>query len=285
MAQACTDPRNMRLIPLIPALPLTREHGSWAVLGVPLAIGIASSGALTFDMAILAISALAFFVASVPIEMLLHHRSGRQVAEGDLRVARFWGTVALSVGVLCGLYLLLHGYFFLLLFGVFGATGFIARALWSRCAPFTLTGDLVGMSVLSAGAPAAYYVATGNLDASAGQLWLLVVLFFASSVFYVHMKISAVRHKRDRLSFWEKLSIGRLTLLYHIVVIPLFVIMTVGRMSAVGMLIVYVPVVMHVVMGTITLSRNVRFKRLGFMLLGQAVIFGILLTMTIRSLS
>ncbi|HAV22710.1 MAG TPA: hypothetical protein DCX46_04300, partial [Bacteroidetes bacterium] len=143
----------------------------------------------------------------------------------------------------------------------------------------------VGMSVLSAGAPAAYYVATGNLDASAGQLWLLVVLFFASSVFYVHMKIAAVRHKRDRLSFWEKLSIGRLTLLYHIVVIPLFVIMTVGRMSAVGMLIVYVPVVMHVVMGTITLSRNVRFKRLGFMLLGQAVIFGILLTMTIRSLS
>src|SRR3989304_5913816 len=117
MAQACTAPPTMRLIPLIPALPLTREHGSWAVLGVPLAIGIASSGTFTFDQAILVISALAFFIAGVPIEMLLHHRSRRQVADGELRGARVWASVALSVGILCGRYLLLHGYFFLFFFG------------------------------------------------------------------------------------------------------------------------------------------------------------------------
>src|SRR3990172_3706938 len=127
MAQACTEPRNMRLIPLIAALPLTREHGSWAVLGVPLAIGIASSGTFTFDQAILVISALAFFIAGVPIEMLLHHRSRRQVADGELRGARVWGSVALSVGISFSMYLLFQGFSFLLFFGAFAATGYIAR--------------------------------------------------------------------------------------------------------------------------------------------------------------
>jgi hypothetical protein len=61
-------------------------------------------------------------------------------------------------------------------------------------------------------APAAYYVGTGRLDRMALLLWILCFLYFASSVFYVKMRVAAARPRTPEAPARTR----RQCLLYHL---------------------------------------------------------------------
>jgi hypothetical protein len=78
-----------------------------------------------------------------------------------------------------------------------GAAG-VAVFCWS--AELTMMGEgrkaapeLLAIATSMLLAPAAYYVSTGRLDGTALLLWILCFGYFASSVFYVKMRVAAVR--------------------------------------------------------------------------------------------
>jgi hypothetical protein len=147
--------------------------------------------------------------------------------------------------------------------------------------PKTIAGDLVAVVGMTLGAPAGYYLSTSSLDLDALSLWLLNILFFGSTVVYVHMKIRARSTSRSELSWAEKFSLGKLNLAYHVVVVAAVLLLVLMYFTPELALIAFVPMIVHALIGTMKLSGNTSFRRLGFILLVHSAIFGILLSIIV----
>jgi hypothetical protein len=263
----------------IPRLIITREHGSWAVLVVPMAVGITVARQYSLSELLLLFTALSAFMAYVPLQTLLRHRFVRPQNDEKLHQSKFWALAFGCLGFVSGFLLVVSGFPLLLLFGALGTISFFANFLLTRYFQKTIAGDLVAVAGLTLGAPSMYYVAIGRLDASAFSLWTLNVLFFGSSVFYVHMKMRASGLKKMGLTLVEKLSIGKLNIIYHLSALVIVGVLALIHFTPPLAVIAFVPMTIHAIIGTIRLSGNNRYKVLGYLLLGQSVLFGLILTL------
>jgi hypothetical protein len=74
--------------------------------------------------------------------------------------------------------------------GFLGA-GLLVFNLWlvARRQEMSLSGELAGIAGLALGAPMAYYTAGGPLDSTAALLWLVNLLYFGGTVFYIKLKV------------------------------------------------------------------------------------------------
>jgi hypothetical protein len=259
-----------------PILP--KEHGAWAVLFVPMIIGIATAGQFNLMVVFLALSALGVFLSYVPVHAILRRYLGSAGAEDELQSAWFWAIAYFLAGALFILPVLATGLWLLLPIGIVGLLCFFGNFLLTLRHSKTIAIDLTAVAGLTLSAPSAYYVAAGTLDQAAVSLWVLNFLFFGSSVFYVHMKIRARGLKKPRFSWMEKLTLGRLNLIYHVIVVTIVVVMTLRHFTTQLALIAFIPMIIHAVIGTAKLSSEVRFKNLGFLLLAQSALFGLLLS-------
>ncbi len=259
----------------IPQSPVAKEYGSWAVLLVPILVSASVVGTWTHGFIFLLISSIAIFMSHVPANVLFRHFAGFPQNEGKLYQAKFWTLVYLLVGTLFALPLLLEGYVLLLAIGALGVVALIGNFFLTRFFSRTIAGDLTAVAGLTLGAPAGHYVLTGAVDKTAFLLYAFNLLFFGCSVFYVHMKIRASARKSD-MTWSDKLSLGKLNLLYHAAVVFVVAIFAAVQLTPLVVLVAFVPMIIHGVYGTVTLSRRVRFKNLGFLLLVQSILFGIL---------
>lgn len=249
-----------------------KEHGAWAVLGIPLLVGTAMGGGFSPDFAFLALSSFSFFIASAAFPMLRGVRDPHRVA-----VARLWGSAFVLAGFLVSLPLLIKGFWWLIGFGLVAGGMDLVHLRMTRRAPKTVGSDLVAVAGLTLGAPAAFGVSTGEVNATAGFLWLMCFLFFGSSVFYVHMKMRVAGIKSDGVPLRRRMAIGVLNLAYHVLVIGIVIALSVFRLTPEFAALAFLPMTVHAVIGTIRLSARVQFKKLGFLLLAQSILFLFLL--------
>lgn len=261
----------------IPKPIIPKEHGAWAVLFVPMVLGIIVGGTFSFQALCLVLSALGVFMSYVPIHTILKEWVGIPQGDGKVRSSKFWGAVYLGFGVMFIAPLLYSGYWLLLPIGVLGGVSYVANFFLTRYIAKSILSDLMAVLGLTLSAPSAYYITTGVVDRIAVTLWLFNFLFFGCSVFYVHMKIRATSLNKPELSFVEKLSVGKLNLIYHVVVLVIVSILALRHYSLQLAVISFLPMVIHGIYGTLKLTGRVRFKNLGFILLGQSVLFGILI--------
>lgn len=256
---------------------ITHEHGSWAVLFVPMVVGISFAGTITLNNLLLALSALGACMGSVPIHTILRQKHSASQGKYKLQASVFWSVIYVSFGSVCILPLLLQGFHHLIIFAVIGASSFIGNYLLSANGQKSIGGDLIAVAGLTLSAPSAYYVSSGLLDMSAAILWLLNFLFFGCSVFYVHMKIKGTALKSDHLPLFKRLTIGWLNIVYHIGVIGIVIALAWFQYTPITVMLAFVPMVVHALYGTIKLNSRVKFKKLGFLLLAQSILFGIIL--------
>jgi len=261
----------------IPQPVITKEHGAWAVLLVPLIVGASSADRLSPDVLFLAVSALSFFLGYVPIEALLRERFGVRQGAERVRQFRFWAAVYIAAGILFAIPLLALGYWLLLPISCLGAAALIGAYVLTRVSPKSVGSDLVAVAGLTLTGPASYYVATGSIGRAAVMLWLFSFLFFGCGVFYVHMKIRAAGKRKRTFSLNERLSLGGLNLAYHLAVIFIVGVFIALHFTIPIVLVAFVPVTIHAIVGTIRLSGQVQLKKLGLLLLGQAGLFGLFL--------
>ena len=262
----------------IPPPLITREHGSWAVLIVPMLVSAAVVGKCTIDFLLLAMAAFLLFLAYVPAQVVLREFSGMPQRPEKLRQARFWGT-GYGLATLCiAVPLLLKGHPLLFAFGIVGIFTFVSNFYLTKAFGKTIATDLIAVAGLALSGPGTYYVLTGDIDRTAASLYLLNFLFFGCSVFYVHMEIRASAAKNSALSLSGRISQGKLNLLYHAAVVVIIGILATVHLTPAVAILAFVPMLAHAVYGTLTLSRRVRFKKLGFILLGQSLLFGMLLS-------
>ncbi|MGH7495298.1 MAG: nitrous oxide reductase family maturation protein NosD [bacterium] len=140
----------------------------------------------------------------------------------------------------------------------------------------TILSDLISVAGLTLSAPSAYYVATGKLDQTAALLWLLNFLFFGSGIVYVHTKLRAAALKKPHFSFGEKLRLGKLNLIYHLIVLVIVGILAVKNFTPLFAFVAFVPMTIHAIYGTVKLSSTVRFENLGLILLLHSFSFALL---------
>jgi len=262
----------------IPEPIITREHGSWAVLFVPIIVGAAVPGVCTLHVALLTTSALGLFLSYVPLQMLLRELGGARLDAERLRASRFWAAIYVGVAIAFFIPLLLEGYWQLVLIAGGAAIFFLTNFSLTRFFEKSILSDLAAVAGLTLGAPGSYYVATGLIDLTAGMLWIMNFLFFGSGVFYVYMKIRAAGVRKPELTWADKLSLGKLNLIYHFVVVSILIVMTAQHSTPQLALVAFVPMMIHAIYGTLKLSSRVRFRQLGFLLLAQSALFGFLLS-------
>ncbi len=266
----------------IPGLIIPKEHGAWAVLLVPMIVVSGVVGTFSLNLLFLTGSALPMFMSSGPVQMILRNRLVGSLESEKMREAKLSAGLYLVASLILATPLLLQGFWLLAGFGFLAAVSFLLSFFISKGTHKTVWSDLLAVFGLTLSAPSSYYVLQGSIDSLSLELWLLNFLFFGSSVFYVHMKITATKFKGSELKAPQKLLLGKMNIAYHVVVLAIITTLVALNYTEELAMGAFAPILIHSIYGTIKLSTKVSFKRLGFLLLGQSIVFGILVTLSLR---
>ena len=192
------------------AMIVPREHGAWGLLLVPLftgsVVGLAPKY-LVWELLLFTVAAVSLFALRTPLESLLETGviSARSSAE---RRAALVGCIGFATSATVSLTLLMWKGQYSQLFAIAGVVSgaFFGQAVLRRFGRSTRTiSQLAGAVALTSTAPAAYYVAAGQLDERALALWVSNWLFASNQIHFVQLSIHAAR----ATNFAEKLAIGK----------------------------------------------------------------------------
>jgi len=191
-------------------LVFPREHGAWGLLLVPLVTGAAVgvwSGGQTLSLLPLTIAALALFWLRTPVESWLGTAPMRAQPGAELRLVQRTVAMLAAVSLLALVWLFWDGRNRNLLWiGAGAAMAFLAQALLRKAfRSARIAAQMIGAAGLTSTAPAAYYVVTGHLGATAWMLWIATFLFAVNQIHFVQLRIHAARAATTA----EKISAGR----------------------------------------------------------------------------
>ena len=252
---------------------LPREHGTWAMLLAPWLVGVGVAGRVDGAAGLLAIAAVAFFLAH-------HHlmewwrarsRTSSGAAEGHGRLAIGFTTLgALAAAPLLGGERLVP----LLVVGGAGAVATVL-SLWliDRRLDHGVPGQLLAAIALPLTAPAAYVTATAQLDRRALGLWLVNAIFYLWSVIYVGLKISARARRAPLASPSARLAFAARTLAGHVPLAALAVAAAYAGRFSPAVLLAFVPALAQTIVGVARLHRPAVLKRVGVLLVVHSLVF------------
>lgn len=275
MALAALVPPGVRVLP--------KEHGTWAMLLVPWAVGWGIARRFEPKELLLVVAAVSIFLGHSHLmawrRLALSGRSKTREAVAARRLV----LVFAALGAVATLPLLPHGtsvwpradaLALLALVAAVLAGG--SLALVGRRVDRALPGQVLAASGLSLSGPAAYAVGRGALDRVAVAVWLLNAAFFLWAVFYVTLKIAARARRRPLGSLAAKLASGATTIGITIATALLFAVAVwLGSLSPLALLAFVAPAV-QTVAGIVRIDRPAPLKSLGILLLVHAILFGFL---------
>jgi hypothetical protein len=246
------------------------------MLYASLALGLASAGPIPMGpAACLLLAVTGLYLARHVAGLMLRRRGSAGLVP--------WLAAYLAAGAAGGLPLVLGGYRNLAWLGLLAGGVFLLftllsrrpnRRRWDR----TLWGEVSGIGALALTAPAGRVVSAGALDGTGWFLWALCVLFFSSSVFYVKMRIAALRYKRA-FGARERWEAGRPHLAYHALLAALAAGMAIfwGDRGGILLLAAFAPILLRAFVGWRALSNTVpAFKLLGMLEAVYSIWFAVL---------
>jgi hypothetical protein len=164
----------------------------------------------------LTIVALALFWLRTPVEIWAGATPIRARTARELRQVQL-AAMLLSAASILGLIWLFWGRRngAMLSIGGAAAISFLMQAILRRNRRTARTlAQMVGAAGLTATAPAAYYVVTGSLNATAFSLWGANLLFAMNQIHFVQLRIHAARvaDRRQKLELGRNFLIGQILL-------------------------------------------------------------------------
>jgi len=268
--------------PRIRALVIPREHGAWGLLLVPLfsgaAVGVAST-ARVWPVVLFTVTALALFWLRTPVESLLGTTSLSAHTSAERRTSLLVALGLAAVSAACLAALFWHGRNRgLLLLGGIAVLAFVAQTLLMKLGRnLRMTAQMLGAIGLTCAAPAAYYVATGHLDARAWLLWSANWIFAGDQIHFVQLRLHAAR----AATLGEKLRRGRLFLLGQILLLPILAAAAYWRWMPALVMIAFIPGLIRGFYWFFAGQKPLQVKSLGWSEMRQGVLFGILLAAAI----
>jgi hypothetical protein len=188
------------------ALIVPREHGAWGLLIVPMVTGAGVAfrqASHIFPLLLLSAAALALFWLRTPLESLIGTSAIRAESHDERRIVKI---VAMILGVVAALALAVLLWagrnFDLWPLGIAVAAAFLGQSLLKKLGRRArMASEMVGIVGLTAAAPAAYYVITGEFNTTAWILWLANILFAGDQIHYVQLRLHTAKIEGFRAKF------------------------------------------------------------------------------------
>lgn len=176
---------------------LPKEHGAWAMLYIPFVLGVLVAGRVSWPVGLLLVAVSALFISRESLLFWLRARRRNREAGEAAREAKRWLLGYLGVAAACGLPLLIvYRFDGLLPMGLAGLALLLLNGTQgAQLEERSIRNELLAIAALTMTAPAAHYVAHGVWTSTALWLWALSMTYFASSVFYVKLRVSALHSK------------------------------------------------------------------------------------------
>ncbi len=124
-----------------------------------------------------------------------------------------------------------------------------------------------------------YDVAAASADGQMLCLWLLNILYFGGTVFYIKLKVRIHLRQQPPDSTMRRLLVGKATVAYRLGAITLTALLGVTGLVPLLAPLVYVPVICKAVQGALAWQQRVSVKRLGVMEIMHSLIFAALLVL------
>lgn len=260
-------------------LNLPREHGAWVMLYASFVLGLAVAGKINAAIVLLLIATTAVFVSreSLLIYWRAHKRrrkSQSSAAAARLLLVYFLATAASGIALI-----LVYGLYGILFFAVAGAALLVINA-WQAAGleDRTVTGEAIAIAGLTLTAPAAYYVSSGTLNRTALWLWAVSALYFASSVFYIKLRVTALHARKMD----DARRARRQCLSYHSFLLVSLMVMALTRSLSLFVLIAFTPVLVRAFWSLIKPASQLNLKRIGIAEIIYSLIFVVFATLTFK---
>jgi len=246
------------------------------MLYVPLAVGALVAWRAPLRLALLALSVTFLFIARESLLMWWRARSRGQQNDEALRFTLSYLALASVFGA--PLLLVYHLYWFV-------AMGFAALALLAINArqalhneARTIGSEMIAIAGLTLTAPAAYYAACGAFDLTALWLWILSAVYFASSVFYVKLRVSTInpRMAEARRQSWWRCALYHGFLLASLLALALTDSVNLFALAA------FVPVLTRSFWHLARPVQRINLRRVGWLEMAYSMVFMIFTTLTFR---
>lgn len=247
------------------------------MLIVPLVLGWAIAPAWHWRSLVLLIAALGFFLLRHPLAVLVKTR--KRVSD-DKSYWRRWATIYAGVAGLSAAWLVLaHGLWWLAAMGFLGAALLLFN-LWlvARRQEMSLVGELSGIAALALGAPMAYYAANERLDSTAMLLWLVNLLYFGGTVFYIKLKVRQQPRLPAPPQLSERLVKAKACLAYQTAALTLMVALVTLQLAPLFTPLAFIPMTLKMLHGSWQWQdkKSLSLVRLGVIEIIHAIAFAIL---------
>ena len=257
-------------------LRLPKEHGAWAMLYVPMVVGLLVAGAFPLRVVALVLSATFLFVARESLIVWWRGRARGQRQDGARRgMLVYLGAAGLSAFPL----VFVSGLFWLIPAGVFSFALLAVNAGQAvRREDRTILGEMIAIAGLTMTAPMAYYVARGMWDSTAAWLWALSALYFMSSVFYVKLRVYTLSARKEQ----ARRKTLRSCALYHSSLFAgLAALASTGELSLFA-LVAFAPILARTFWFMAMPVNHINLRRVGVYELVYSVVFLVFITLTFR---
>jgi hypothetical protein len=249
------------------------------MLLVPMATGAlvgSQSGMHDASLAFFLVAGLSLFWLRTPIEAWFGTTAIKAHSPHERRTVIRVAACLIGIAAAAISWLFFAGYGYgLIVIGAVAVLAFIAQALVKKVGrrgrmPAQMIGAL-GLTATSAGA---YYVCSARMDRVALALWLANWFFAAVQVYFVQVRI----HNSRAAGLSEKLQQAGLLLLAQLLVLAaLFACIRLNFFSYLVIL-AFVPYFVRTLVWFLSGPQPLHVHRLGFSELGQALLFGTLLS-------
>lgn len=255
-------------------LRLPKEHGAWAMLYVPFVLGLLVAGRLSWSVLLLFLAVSALFISREALQVWWRARARGRSAPHEAKLLLIY----LGIAALCGLPLLLvaHLYWLLPIGGIGLALLIINGKQAVDLEARTVSSELLAIGGLTLTAPAAYYAARGLWEATALWLWVLSALYFASSVFYIKLRIYRLnpRKQDEQRRAWQSCAV------YHsFLCVALLAFWLTGNLPL-FVLLAFAPVLARTLWSLFKPVTQVNLRRAGLMEIGYSIIFLVCLALS-----
>ena len=143
----------------------------------------------------------------------------------------------------------------------------------------SIAGELLAICGLTLTAPAGYYAAGGLWDKTAVWLWLLCILYFASSVFYIKLRVYHLNSHKQA----EQWRMRQSCAIYHSFLLIALLALYAGGSLPLFSLIAFTPILMRTFWRLSRPTTRINLKRAGILEIFYAVVFLIFISLSFRA--
>jgi hypothetical protein len=140
-------------------------------------------------------------------------------------------------------------------------------------------GELLAIGGLTLTAPAAYYTALGVWDKTALWLWFLSAFYFASSVFYIKLRIYGLNPRKQE--DWRRLRLS--CTVYHLSLLAALLAMIVYGHLGLMALMAFAPVLARAFWRLLKPVRQINLMRAGLLEIAYSLTFLVFIALDLHS--